>query len=554
MTGVETVVLETPDGQQVITSQVSGLDYKSGSPGGYLSAQFDLPRKLDASTFRDTDVLIYHRQTGEQLWGGEIVEQGRTDSGLWRISCLGKGLAELQRRTEPYMVIDSSPTVSSQKEFVGYKVKQVSRIKRKRKKPKNGTITWAESKNFKQTTGIGYGKAEHASAPNATEEEGLLFSIPKGIDVTALAEVRAEIRTPALCGQLLGAYGYRYICSLASTAWRLHGVPITVGSSFVTDRNDDWVTSLTSMTWRNRSHFGDGRNALALRILRGTNLTTGADTWAHIRELIIRTQMFAVDGSVRSGASISTDTVLAHEVFTDITVRRCPDLKIRNLATGTFAFRQLAWYEGITAKGVLDEICEADGELLWHAWGRDTDGKTVIDLDTAPTEVRYELSTRFGFDAPTPSTEYYNHCVVVGKINGVDTRHVEDRSNGARVRSFTLDLDGDFANGNAEAAATLFLDANAAPPNAGTITVVEPVLDLMTGRWVHPSQVLPGQLCRVRGVQPQPDTLNPEAKQDGVTIFRIVSNTHDVDAGASTLELDTPVLDTDRAIADLIGA
>lgn len=556
MTAPFSAVLTTPDGPQVITSLVSGLTFKSVSPGGYASVECDLPRSLDASVFPpDTEITIYLSTTGEQVGGGDLLESGRNDDGTWHVSFLGRGIAQLQHVDEPYMVIDSSPAVVTQKEFVGYKLKQVGKTKRKRKKPKNGTTAWAGQKPFKEMTGISFAKAEHGSSPDGTDVEGLLFAIPQGTTVATGAELRAEIRTPYLCGQLMGAYYFSHKSGRSTSDWRVISRCYNTGTGgFVTDRNDNFSTTWAGGDWRSTDDFGTTRDQLVVQAYAQVGSTVVANTWAHLRNLIIRARLFDRDGTYRSGSWHEANSVTAAPVFIDILTRRCPDLAIRNVATGTFGFRQLAWYEGITAKEVLDEICEADGTLLYHAWGKNSSGKTIIDLDVAPTTVRYELSTKYGFNAPAPTSEYYNKVVVVGKVNGKDERFVLDRSNGATVRSYTLPLDGDFGGGNAEAAAATFLDANQAPPNAGTITVVGHVLDLETGRWIHHSQILPGQLCRVRGVQPLPDTLNPEAKQDGVTIFRIVSNSVNADAGSATLELDTPVLDTDRAIADLIGA
>jgi len=75
-------------------------------------------------------------------------------------------------------------------------------------------------------------------------------------------------------------------------------------------------------------------------------------------------------------------------------------------------------------------------------------------------------------------------------------------------------------------------------------------VDLFTGRPAMPWEILPGNLIRVRGIQPQLNALNPSTR-DGVTVFRIVSNEYRASAAAAELELDSFAPSTARALADL---
>src|SRR5690606_19745191 len=104
------VVLESSLGSLSLTRVVSNLVIKNVSPGGFASVEFDLPRRLDQTRLpNDSQVRVYDTATAEQVGGGRLIEQGLSSDGMWRVSCLGEGLAALQDRTEPYMVIDTNP-------------------------------------------------------------------------------------------------------------------------------------------------------------------------------------------------------------------------------------------------------------------------------------------------------------------------------------------------------------------------------------------------------------------------------------------------------------
>lgn len=545
------VVLETVDGRESITREVSNLVTKNSSPGGFASVEFDLVRRLDRSRLSPkARVFVYDTATGEQVGGGRIIEQGMSDDGTWKVACLGEGLAALQDIDEPYMVVDADLKPWARVEQIGVKTKMIGRKQRKNRSGTSGSVSMPRRKIV---TSIVSAEAKLGSAPDGSETEGLLFQVPEGTTVAPAATLRAMILTPFLCGQRLGAYGYRVRAGKNAATWETHGVSMTGHSASETDRVTPFVTGNSGMDWQvHTTNFAASRDGVQLRIVTSAAATTDARTWAHVTDLIVRTQLLDRNGNVRPGSDHASSTVGASSVFTDLIKRRCPTLEIGNIANSTRAFSQLAWYDGVTAKEVLDELCEADGTVTYHAWEANADGKTVINLDPVSPTVRYELSTKHGYSAPSPTSEVYDRVVVTyTDSSGYVDRLVVDRSTDGNPRSQTINLTAVPSGETLATIANQFLDAFAAPPNSGTITVAERVQDLWTGRWVHPAAIRSGYLCRVRGVQPTPDTLNPEAKQDGVTIFRIATSTYA--DGVATLELDQPVLNQDRALAALLS-
>jgi hypothetical protein len=96
------------------------------------------------------------------------------------------------------------------------------------------------------------------------------------------------------------------------------------------------------------------------------------------------------------------------------------------------------------------------------------------------------------------------------------------------------------------------LAEHATPPNAGTLTIARPIYDHERGRMVDPWEIRPGNLIRVRGIQPNPNSLNV-TDRDGVTVFQIVGTDYDTSSASATLELDSYSPTVARALAALSG-
>jgi len=538
-------VLDTVDGSEVVTGRVSNPVIKNSSPGGFASVEFDLVRRLDESRLpANSRVRVYDTSSGEQVGGGRVVEQGLNDDGTWKIACLGEGLAALQDIDEPYMVIDSELKPFTQPSSVGVKTKTIGRKQRKYKK--NAGSVEAVLPRYQVITSDVRAEAKTGTAPNGSEVEGLLFQVPEGTTVPTGSYIAADLDGPYRCGMRLASYRFRFMAGSTTGDWRLRSGSVP--------RDDAWNTGLSGWIWQvSGTNFASTLDRLRIWIVRaGATYTAGPGAWLHVRDLIVRSQLYGPNGSLMPGSSHTSGSVGVGTVFTDLVWRRCPSLKVGSVASTSHAFSQLAWYDGTTAKEVLDELCEADGTVTYHAWEADDDGRTPINLDLIKTPVRYELSTKHGFSAPSPTGDVYDTVVVTAPASGGGPmqRVRVTRNTDGYPRSQTVRLDT-WPPGGLTAEANKFLDMAGKTPNAGTATVAERVLDLWTGRWVHPAGIRSGHLCRVRGVQPTPDTLNPDADQDGVTVFRVATNTYS--DGIATLELDQPVLNQDRAFAALLG-
>ena len=104
------------------------------------------------------------------------------------------------------------------------------------------------------------------------------------------------------------------------------------------------------------------------------------------------------------------------------------------------------------------------------------------------------------------------------------------------IRDAFDDLGDEIASSeNATQVGDQFLDGHAAPPNAGTLTVARPIYDHERGTRIMPWEIRPGTLIRVRGIQPNTNSLNATGR-DGTTVFSVIGVDYNTDSAAATLE------------------
>jgi hypothetical protein len=512
-------------GDQRVTRRVSGLKIKASSPGGFESVEFSVARKLDRSLFDQfTDVLVYDAATGEQVGGGRLMDQGRNDDGTWSVSCIGEGFASTTDRTEPYILVDRSLD--------------------------NWFQSFAPNTRFKVQSaqdGLQYG----------TADAGLAFTVDAG-NWGQDRFIRATYPLLTRAGQRAGAMLMNFRAGFSDGN---HRVQVLLSSSLANstplDAPYSTATGATAPVVGN--HFPEDRSDVHIQVNRTNGNGAGGDAaWMLAYGIVVVAQRMDRNRAVITGGVYASGKVTLDQAFTDVIARFCPrlDLAAGTIDAGTYQYDQLAWFDGISPKAVLDDMLNLEPTFSWHVWGKGPNGWET-ELVQTPTEVRYEASTVDGFSAPSPSLEVYNSVDVrwrdvIGQVQVTTvTSPVPALDEAGITRSTTLDLADELGSAaQATARGLTFLGDHAVPPNAGTLTVARRIYDGRTGRWVHPWNIRPGSLIRVRGIQPTPDTLNTTSP-DGVTIFRIVVATYDEDSRTAVLELDTYSLDQQQAIASL---
>jgi hypothetical protein len=508
-----------------ITSQVSDLKIKASSPGGFESVDFNVARRLDQSLFDQlTDVLVHDAATGEQVGGGRLMDQGRNDDGTWSVSCIGEGFASMTDRTEPYILVDRS------------------------------LDSWFQS--FAPNTRFKVQSAQD-SLQYGVPDAGLVFTVEAG-NWAINRFVRADYPLLYRAGQLLGGLILTTKGSVSDPGPRTQ-VLFSNASAGGTVYDAAWSTSSTQLIFVAGTHFPADRSIPDVQInAAAINMGGGDNVWMLAYGIAVVAQRLDKNRAAITGSTYNSGKVTIDQAFTDVVARFCPRLNLANatIDLGTYQYDQLAWFDGISPKAVLDDMLALEPTFAWHVWGKGTNGWET-ELVQAPAAVRYEASTVDGFSAPTPSTEVYNSVDVrwrdvIGQVQVTTvTAPVPSLDAVGVVRSTTIDLADELGSAaQATARGQAVLTEHSVPPNAGTLTLARPVFDRTTGRFAQPWNIRPGSLIRVRGIQPTPDTLNATSP-DGVTVFRIVVASYDDDAHTAVLELDTYSLDQQQAIAEL---
>lgn len=522
----------TLDGQP-ITKQISGLVIKSVSPGGFASVSFNLNRSLDKSLLEQfTDVLVWDSSTGEQVSGGRLMDQGRNDDGTWSVACLGEGLASMQDRKTPTFYIDQM-------------LENWVRTNRTTKRMDFSITEYPGNTSF--------------------DDPVLMMDTTDGQPIATSDYIQISNKIAVLCDQFIGGFGYRIRSGRTDADWDVR--PRTYNSTFTTfdSFTTSWVIGTGSRLVQtvNGGIVGVGRQiAACVWLYTGTGVTPNASYWSAMRDPIIRAQIYAADGTLRT-TGYTNEYILPHEVATDWVVRYAPRLDAANGVIDTSStthIDQMTYLDGVHGMQLLDDVQQIDPAFRWHVWEQGSNGKWPFYFTPLPTTVRYEATVADGFSAPSPTTEVWNRATVTGKtpggrdVNLTVNSTVQALDDAGIIREDSIPLGTEiWSTANAASTANDYLADHAVPPNAGTLNIARKIQDNETGRWVAPHNIRPGSLIRVRGVQPTPDTLNATAP-DGVTVFLIVSVEYNNDTGVATLELDEPTLTESRAIAKLARA
>jgi hypothetical protein len=226
------------------------------------------------------------------------------------------------------------------------------------------------------------------------------------------------------------------------------------------------------------------------------------------------------------------------------------------VATNTYAIDQLAYPDGTTPAKVLDDLMLLEPGYFWQATDRNSAGKYKFEWKAWPTTVRYEADVNDGYRSTGSADGLYNAVTVRWKDEGGKFRTTPRTQTVPELdftRSAYIDLGDEVSSStNAVQAGDQLLAEHATAPNAGSLTVARPIYDRTRNTLVMPWEIEPGNLIRVRGIQPNPNSLNVTGR-DGITVFQIVGKDYDTSSASATLELDSYSPTVARALAALSG-
>lgn len=534
------VRLHTSRADKHVTASIRDLRFRSQVPGGFASIEmsFDRPLRIQPDEVEYYgQCFVYDARSGETVCEGRLEDPGRgagSSGEVWSLTAMGPS-ARARDRTVPLIYVDNPM----------------------------GSLIRADNQTPGGTDTVG-------GDPGAVTgtQEALVLQFPEGLTVAVNSRVVMRYLRLMESGQKLARIDYTWDAGVTNTDFNVEAVARTDGNTAAgeTARTDNFnVAGGGSSPREIVTDFASGRNTIEWRILvdAGAGGAIGNDTfWASIRSMVVLATRYSKAGTeLLTAADYSANTVLASEVVADLLGRLLTSYDGANatIATTAYVITQLAYPDGVTAAAVLADLMALEPDFYWAAWESNAAGKHRFVWSAWPTTVRYEADVVDGFDSPGSAGEIFNAVTVrwrdaTGLRTTTVTQSVPVLTTAGITRTAFLDLGDEVGStANAQRAGEKFLTQHLAPPNAGRLAVSRPILDMTRGILTAPFTIRPGELIRVRGVQPRVDTLNA-TDRDGVTVFRIIAVDYQASTNTATLELDSQPITTAHTLADVASS
>lgn len=501
-------------------------------PGGYRAASFVVDQRLGFRTDMVQDysrVYFYDKRSGATVFEGDVSHPGKSvsdDGALLEVQIDG-GAERLNDWSGMRIYIDRDMTA------------------------------WK-----KHTTSVVSTTVETGDDRGGSGDDALTLAFPQDTHVDTEYKCEAIYTRVRESGQQLGWYNYAWDGGQTNASWRVISM-VTPPSTVVRDQ-----ALSTSGSGGSGAVVGgsipEGAQWAFLQLLWNSgpsNTGSGVDVcWVSFTRVIVIVRLKLKDGSWKSGASYG-DTINAYDVVNDLLGDQLAatfDGANATVETGAgLAIGHLAFPDGVTPAGVLEELLKFEGGCTYFVGpSRPGVDKYTFKWVARSQSVRYEfvLGTD-DYSNGAQSTDQYNVAVArwqspAGRIkNTTTTQTIPDMDAIGRTRRFFQDLGA--ISGNEDQAVNAnnaVLEDHRYPVNGGRVTVAREVVDLFTGRRVQPYEIEPGYLCRLVGIDPEPDALNVTAPNGG-TVCRIVTTDYDADTHAVSLDLDSTSWSLFRAIA-----
>lgn len=517
-----------------VTASATNLRWKSTAPGGFHSASMTLT--IDPSTFTDlgpADRIYIYGPNGATLWEGFLDNPARTagDEGVGLdISAMGTVvLASDRRQALPYLTRDLG--------------------------------NWTQNRASSSAVSASASVSDDPSATSGgAVDEGLLVQLNPGQPVVTGSVAQIGWSGLVDAGMELGVVGCMIKSGKVDANYRTDIVYssgpgtaalITIGTNINTTPTN--VVRYVGLA----SSFPAGQNRIAVQLRRSGAATNVADdtTWSLFYSVAIVARRMDAAGNLldatalqaQGGAvSVRADHIVADLVGRMLTVR---DPNNVTIDAASYAIDQLSYTEPVSMADVLDDLSLYEPDFYWGL-GASSSAGYAFWYRAWPTMVRYEVSTRDGYDAPGSDVDLCNRIAVKWTdVKGVDRttivtatsaqypalKALEDVGRVRDAEPITLP-EGRGSAANAQRAGEQALAARANPPKAATATVRRPIADLLRGGFAMPYELEPGYLVRVR---------------ETGDVLRCTEVEVDDEAGVATLTLGEPVLSEEQRLARL---
>jgi hypothetical protein len=516
-----------------ITDAIEDLTFGASSPGGYESCTLTVHRPL---AFMPGELAVFGRlyvyDARGVVWEGRLQDPGRTagaDGEVYQVAAIG-GVAHLQDRTQPYIIIDT----------------MLDRL---------------EPRNF---------STEHPKAERRIDEDSIGNPSLWLVGPTGTSWVTNSTNTMVYphireAGMKLGAFNAAGDCGkITAGTWKWQLVTRSPGGVGTVIRNVDMTTAgIAASQQEVVDSFPDGDDQLELRLQQSGGATQVPDDgiWCIFAHFTVTAKLMDKSGVERGAAyNYGDGFVTADEVVEDLLGRLLPeyDGSAATVTAATYQIEQLAYPDGVTPAQVLDDLLGFESAYTYHVWDSNPENDEFkFEWILWPTTVRYEADISDDFSAPASGNSIYNKVRVRYRDargatrSTLRTQSVPVLTDAGFDRTAFLDLgDQVSSSANANRAGDQFLAEHRNPVNAGRLTVSKKIVDLQAGRMVHPWEIRPGALIRVRGVDSYPDALNSGGR-DGLTIFKIAATSYSASSASATLDLDSYAPSVSRTLAFL---
>lgn len=531
MTSGLAVCLSTAQRYMRVTQQVESLDFRSVAPGGFASASISLhrPLNLTPAELAYYGRLFIYAPNGNVVWEGRVEDLGRgSDAGgqVWSVNAVGP-MAHAKDTTIPLVYQDVDLGSWQQAP---------------------DSPPWM---NTQQINTTGFGPGIQMTVPRDTV-------VPVGFYPGWMHHAVGD------AGQNVAVVVFHYGEDVTDSNWKwelLLGVDDGDITGSVLRFHQFTAGSSAGAQIVVTTDFTVGNKYPYLRLERGNSTVTVANdgTTASFTNIIVRSTMFNRFGGEIVDPAFYALTLNASYVVADLLGRLLPKFDATSAVidnvTADYVFpAQLAYPNGTTADQVLGDLMTVMPSYYWAAW-ESTGAGYRFEWKPWPTSIRYDATPLDGFASPGSAADLYDSVSVrwldpTGRQRStLRTLPNATLTAAALSRRAQVDLGSAVTGaGAAQQAGDQFLQQNAAPPNAGTLTVARPIFDRQLGHTVMPWDIKPGYLIRVKGVAP---TVAADSTRDGISTFRIVSVSYSDSAHAAVLELDSPSPSFTNTIAAL---
>ncbi|HET6908908.1 MAG TPA: hypothetical protein VFH54_06170 [Mycobacteriales bacterium] len=510
-----TVRLSSAAADKHVTVRLRDLIFRSVIPGGYAEATlvFDQPLSVnDPAVALYGKVYVYDGRTGQVVWEGRQEDPGRgatADGQTWTLQAFGPAAHAGDRYITACYV-------------------------------ENGIESFQPS-NLSSIKGANV---------SATDDSPPLLQIalPNGL-VVGIGNAAAVSRLLADTGQNVGRFSVSWGAGVTDANYQvLTRYRATPGGSTTTVGTASLNTAGGTLTARVTADIPTG-NPIVVIALHPTVAGTVADEnhWITAQVVLQGTRYTATGTELTAASNYTSDTVAASDVVADLLGRALSqyDGATASITSTSYAIDRLVYLDPTTPAQILDDLMQLESAYYWAAWESTANGKARFEWSSWPSTVRYEASITGDFDSPGATGDLYNAVLVRYRDSNGRSRYVRrtlaqtDLDNAGLTREGFLDLgDNTGSAAGAARAGDRFLADHNSPPNAGTLEINSPILDLITGRIVQPWEVLPGNLIRVRGVLPRVNALNA-TDRDAVTVFRMTATEYRAATNSCSVELDS---------------